>query len=289
VSPAPAAPLPQAFFLPAAPAARAGGQRFCLFHAPASGAARGSVLVLHPFAEELNNTRRLVALQARALAQAGFAVLQIDLFGCGDSSGDFEDAQWDDWLTDAALGRQWLAGQTGGPLWVWGLRAGALLASTLAAQPLEDAEIPPGLLLWQPVPEGQQALQQFLRLHAASQWLGRDAAATDAPARRLQRDESVEIAGYTLTPALARGLQQARLTPCPATGTRRLIWLDTSTQAAPTLSPASERHIGAWRAAGWSVHAEAVAGPAFWQQIGTDDAPRLIAATMAALSHGDPA
>lgn len=282
---APALSLPQAFFLPAAPGTRAGGTRFCLFHAPAAGAARGGVLYLHPFAEELNNTRRLVARQARAMAAAGFAVLQIDLFGCGDSSGSFEDARWDDWLDDARLGCQWLAAQSSGPMWFWGLRTGALLAVALAAEHRQAAYgAAPGLLLWQPVPHGQQALQQFLRLHAASQWLGAGSAATESPAKRLEQGEAVDIAGYTLAPDLARGLQQAHLAPPQTPGTRRLIWLETSTQAEPTLSLAAERQIGAWHTAGWAVEARAVAAPAFWQQIGTEDAPELIAATLAGLT-----
>lgn len=282
---APATPLPEAFFLPAAPDARADGSRFCLFHAPAASAVRGSVLYLHPFGEELNNTRRLVARQARAMAQAGFAVLQIDLFGCGDSPGNLEDARWEDWLDDARLGRQWLETQAGGPMWLWGLRAGALLAASLVAEPSQtpNAKLP-GLLLWQPVPSGQQALQQFLRLHAASQWLGAGTAEAASPAKQLDQGESVDIAGYTLTPELARGLQQARLAPPESPGTQRLIWLDTSSQADPRLSPASERQIDTWRTAGWTVDARAVAAPAFWQQVGTEDAPDLLAATLAAMS-----
>jgi alpha/beta superfamily hydrolase len=40
-------------------------------------------------AEELNKSRHVAAAQARAFAAAGYSVLQIDLYGCGDSSGDF--------------------------------------------------------------------------------------------------------------------------------------------------------------------------------------------------------
>ncbi|PZO19649.1 MAG: hydrolase 2, exosortase A system-associated, partial [Burkholderiales bacterium] len=154
--------LPQAFFLPTPT-----GQRFCLFH-PAQGLRRqGSVLYLHPFAEELNTTRRVVAQQARALAQAGFAVLQIDLKGCGDSEGEFADTTWDAWLEDAQLAHHWLAEHAPGPRWLWGMRGGTLLATALAAR----LSHPTHLLLWQPVINGQQMLQQFLRLHAAGQWL----------------------------------------------------------------------------------------------------------------------
>lgn len=290
----PGAGLPQAFFLPAAPGSRATGQRFCLFHAPA-GTPRGRVLYLHPFAEELNNSRRLVARQARALARAGYAVLQIDLLGCGDSAGAFEDALWSDWQADARLGLDWLAAHASGPVWLWGLRTGALLASDLATDTATraPAEQATGLLLWQPVASGPQALQQFLRLHAASQWLGAGASASasgaDTPAKRLERGEPVEIAGYTLTPALARGLQQARLVPPVASGARRLVWIDTALQPAAAPSPATERQLDAWRAARWSVQARTVTAPAFWQQTGTDDAPDLIAATVSALSAGDAA
>ena len=51
-----------------------GGERFCLFHPPA-GACRGALLYVHPFAEELNRSRRMAALLARALAGAGYGVM----------------------------------------------------------------------------------------------------------------------------------------------------------------------------------------------------------------------
>ena len=50
------------FFLPTTD-----GQRLCIHHSPA-GPARGAVLYLHPWAEEMNKARRVAALQSRALA-----------------------------------------------------------------------------------------------------------------------------------------------------------------------------------------------------------------------------
>ncbi|HEX6736185.1 MAG TPA: hydrolase 2, exosortase A system-associated, partial [Azonexus sp.] len=81
-----------------------GGQRFCLFHPAQDGVAKGAVLYLHPFAEEMNKARRMAALQSRALAAAGYDVLQFDLLGCGDSSGDFADATWPAWREDVLAG-----------------------------------------------------------------------------------------------------------------------------------------------------------------------------------------
>ena len=71
----------EAFFLPAE-----NGYRFCLYTPALGGTEKAALIYIHPFAEELNKTRRMVALQVKALSEAGFTVLQIDLSGCGDSS-----------------------------------------------------------------------------------------------------------------------------------------------------------------------------------------------------------
>ena len=66
----------EAFFLPVT-----GGRLFCLLHRPAGETAiKGAVLYVHPFAEEMNRSRRMAALQAKAMASAGYMVLQVDLF-----------------------------------------------------------------------------------------------------------------------------------------------------------------------------------------------------------------
>ena len=64
---------------------------FALYH-PAAGDARGSVLMLPPFAEEMNMSRRMSYLTGRAFAAAGYDFLSLDLTGTGDSSGDFAGA-----------------------------------------------------------------------------------------------------------------------------------------------------------------------------------------------------
>jgi len=285
--------LPQAFFLPAPE----GGQRFCLFHPPPAGVpARGRVLFCPPFAEELNTTRRAVARQARALAEAGFAVLQIDLLGCGDSSGGFEDASWPAWLADLALAHAWLSQRASGPLWLWGLRAGALLASDLAARLPEPAH----LLLWQPASSGQQQLQQFLRLHTAGQWLAGDVAAhvkkADTPAQQLAQGQPVHIAGYPLSPTLAQGLAAARLQPPASQPPGRIVWLEFTQTAVPAsttptlppdvaaaTSPATQKALAAWQAAGWQVCPRTVSTAAFWQTVEAEAAPDIEVATLSAL------
>lgn len=277
---------PEAFFLPGLH-----GPRYCLFH-PAHGVPRGLVLHVHPFAEELNKTRRMAALQARALAGAGFAVLQIDLLGCGDSAGDFCDARWDTWIQDLLQACGWLTDadprHAALPLWLWGVRAGSLLAAD-AARALDR---PCHLLLWQPAfADGAAQLQQFLRLRLAADMLaapdaaGRSNGAMEALRQQLAQGKTLQIAGYALHPALAAGLKASRLFPPPLReNDRRLVWLETTTATPPSLSPLGTRTLELWRQAGWQTYGEAVHGPAFWQSAEMEEAPLLLSATTTALS-----
>jgi len=238
------------------------------------------VLYLHPFAEELNSTRRIAAQQARALAQAGYAVLQIDLLGCGDSEGDFSEATWAAWLQDGRQAIQWLREHSNGPLWLWGMRCGALLAAELASALAETVH----LLLWQPINSGQQQLQQFLRLHTASQWLEAENSKKQSPAHLLAQGQAVSIAGYTLSPALAGGLSAAKLQPPFNQAAGRLVWLEMSARIGAQFSPAATAHLNTWRQAGWKTEEKMLYGPAFWQMVGLDEAPGLIHATLQALA-----
>ena len=290
---------PDAFFLPTLAAQSSqSDQRFCLFY-PAEcdasgGAARGLVLYIHPFAEEMNKTRRMAALQARALAQAGYAVLQMDLLGCGDSSGDFGDATWQSWVSDVVQGCHWLRMQSNTPgadshqlpLWLWGLRAGCLLAVEAARQLGATCNF----LFWQPPAAGKPLLQQFLRLKVAGDLLGGQAKGVmEGMRQQLAAGSPVEIAGYLLSPRLASGLEQAALVPPAGRGpTQQLEWFELSTREDAGLSPISAGTIVQWRQAGYKVGSHIVRGPAFWQTTEIADAPALIAATTAALV-GTPA
>lgn len=287
---------PDAFFLPATTAP--GGQRFCLYH-PAQGPnPRGLVLYVHPFAEEMNKARRMAALQSRAFAQAGFAVLQIDLYGCGDSSGDFGDASWQAWIADVLQACRWLrerhSGQVDLPMWLWGLRAGCLLAVDAARQLNEPCHF----LFWQAPAAGKLLLQQFLRLKVAGDLMeGQAKGAMHAMRQQLADGAPVEIAGYLLAPALANGMEQALLTPpslvangaavsveASASLAPRLVWLELTTREGASLSPVSSQTLGQWQHAAYLVSSQLVQGPAFWQTTEIEDAPALIQATLSAVT-----
>ena len=269
-----------AFFLRAGPSE----QRFCLFHRPrlgGSASARGAVLYIHPFAEEMNKSRRMAALQSRALAAAGYGVLQLDLRGCGDSSGEFGDARWTDWLDDVERGAQWLRENVAAPLWLWGLRAGCLVASAAAAR---MATTPCHHLFWQAPASGKTLLQQFMRLKLAGDLLGgKSAGVMDETRAALAAGQPVEIGGYMLGADLAQGLEEVRLRPPPAAG--QAIWLELSSRAGAEMLPATRAAMNDWQAAGHRNQAAVVDGPAFWQTQEIEEAPALVQATLTALEQ----
>lgn len=295
---------PEAFFLPGR--APVGGQRFVVLNKPKAGAAlpyQGAVLFVHAFGEEMNKSRRMVALTARALAGAGFVVLQIDLLGCGDSSGDLDQASWDAWLHDVLDGAAWLRRHHPGPLWLWGERSGCLLVAQAARQlqaeaqsqalPLSAPQPAHALhcLFWQPQSNGKLVLQQFLRLKMASQLhKGANKGVTEQLLAELAQGQVVEVAGYRLGPAVAQGLSQATLQQAPPAQGSRLVWLEVSSREPTGLLPASAPVLAQWQAEGHAVTSEAVAGPPFWQTLEIEDAPELVRATVQhLLGQGRPA
>lgn len=275
---------PEAFFLAAG--ADRPGQRMCLFHPAHRVQPQGSVLYVPPFAEEMNKSRRMAALQARAMAQAGFAVLQIDLLGCGDSSGDAGDATWTDWVTDVVAGARWLQERSPAPLWLWGLRAGCLLAADAARRLAHPCHF----LFWSPVVAGKTQWQQFLRLKTAGDMLGGNAkGAGEALRRQLAAGENIEVAGYAISPGLAQGMQEAVLAPpcvVPPEAGHRMEWLELSTREDATLSPVAQKTLEQWRQAGFAVGSRIVQGPSFWQTTEIEDAPELVSASLAAMGSG---
>jgi exosortase A-associated hydrolase 2 len=250
-----------------------GGFRLYLRHAPAQGPIRGTLLLVHAWAEEMNKCRHVMADIGRTLAAEGWATLLVDLLGCGDSSGDFGDAAWSDWIDDAQEGAVWLRQQHPSvPLWLGGLRAGALLAAQAASR----IDAVSGLLFVQPVHQGRQQLQQFLRLAEAARWAGGSAAPSSSELRaHLASGRAVDIAGYRLGPGLADGLASATLAPPADLPPSRLCWIDVSARELAQASPASSALADDWRKAGWSVAHDVVPGPSFWQTSEIEDAPAV--------------
>lgn len=263
---------PQPLFLPVA----GSGQRFCLFHTAATPC-RGALLYVPPFGDEMNKSRRMASLLGRELAQRGIAMLELDLYGCGDSSGDSGDARWEQWLLDLQHASRWLQERTGHAPALLGLRLGALLA-------LEHLAYAPGtpVLLWQPVLDGSSFLTQLLRLRMAGSMLEQSDTpreSTSTLRRRLLDGEAMEIGGYLITPELAHALESRRL-PELARPDSPLYWFDIG-QPGRTWNPAALTVQQGWEARGVNVCAQLVDGAQFWATQEIAVCPALLEASAA--------
>lgn len=247
----------------------------------------GDLLFVPPFAEEMNRSRAMVALQARALAALGIGTLVLDLHGTGDSEGDFVDASWATWLADLQCGVHWLRTQGQGCSTLWGLRLGAVLASQLAHE-VGGIE---RLLLWQPVFDGKQFYTQFLRIRIAAEMAQADRIKTTGELRqRSAAGEAIEVSGYRVGPELAREIDTAVFEAGAAGSTPAIDWFDVLASAEDTMPPAAQQRVERLRGDGVALHVTTSVGPPFWQVHERELAPALIEATTArAATWGAPA
>ncbi len=243
----------------------AGSRCLAVQHRPVQ-AVKGALLMFPALAEELNKTRRATTLAAQAMARLGWAVLQVDWLGTGDSDGDFGDARWATWLAQAAEARTWWAEQhPGRPLLAWGVRGGCLMASALDRMQPWD-----GQLWWQPVSQGRAHWQHWLRLKLAAEF-GQTSPRTDLNSLKAAtgRGEPVDIAGYAFAAEWVEGLLASELAPPHGP----CLWLEASSDPAAPLSPGTHTLVQRWADA--PLQARAVHDRAPWASQELEDGAAL--------------
>jgi exosortase A-associated hydrolase 2 len=280
-----ALPPAEAFFLPAA-----AGRRYCLYHRPPSGQkCRGALIYIHPFAEEMNKSRRMAAMQARAFANAGFGVLQMDLFGCGDSDGEFNQAHWDIWKQDLLFAWDWLENRAAVQINLWGLRLGALLALDFARSSKKPID---KVILWQPVINGTSFLNQFLRLRMASEMLASATGSEKTTGTSILRDclangQILEVAGYELAPGLAAAIDSLKLAEF-FVAKSALHWFEIVAEPGRAMTPAGVNAISQWQRNGADPYVHLIACAPFWATQEIAECPELISATLTVLAATVP-
>ena len=174
------------------------GEMQCLVYSGEVGSASWIVHV-SPFAEELNNTRRLVSEAARAMAAAGHTVVVADMTGTGENSQDFVDANWSAWKGDLTVLLDWAQVQGATQIVLWGIRSGCLLAAEMAS--MSDKNIA-GLLFWQPELSGGKIVSGFLRLGAVASNLRGGKDSVERFRKDLRKGNVVNVLGYSVSPLL---------------------------------------------------------------------------------------
>jgi exosortase A-associated hydrolase 2 len=261
--------LPISFFLPGA-----NGNLFAMYYPPAGLAGKGEdVLYVHPFASEMFASRNLIAALCRELARRGFGVLTVDLYGCGDSSGDFGEARWEIWREDLRSAVRWLQERGREQLSFWGLRLGALQVMDFAAQSRDSYQ---RLVLWQPVLSGETMLTQFLHMNADETYGGNQVRQLTDPAQRklLPLGQRIEVAGYELSAELMRSMDRERLAPLGKLVRAPIHWMEIGSDDA--MQAESVRVIRQWQDSGVAVSTYKVSAVPFWFSAHSMDAAPLV-------------
>lgn len=247
-----------------------------LFHPAPTTSIQGVILHFPAFAEEMNKSRAMVVAQARSMADEGYIVLLPDYFGTGDSSGDFSEASWQDWLEDMRYCLSWLKNQYDAQLTLWGLRLGALMALELASEETTNIS---RLLLWNPVLQGEQFMAQFLRLRLANSMMYGGAKEKVADLKQyLDKDGVLEIAGYQLSAALFQQVNAIKAKTFTLPSVTDILWTDVAGTMKPLAVPA-QALVDQWRIAGIDVDVKQVEGAQFWNTQEISRADQLIEAT----------
>lgn len=254
------------------------GALFCSFY-PAYGKKTGHAILHVPaFAEEMNKSRRMVALQAQAFSEQGLDVLVMDLFGTGDSAGDFSEATWPIWQENIGTAIEWLKAQGSQAVSLWGLRLGALLAMAFAnhsASPIER------LIAWHPVHSGDVYVTQFLRLRVAAAIMDNNAPPekTSELKQRLLAGYPVEVAGYLLNPQLIAPLLTLRTEQLNLQSVKKLALFEMAASEDTPHAISNTQFLSALQQQHIPATLKKVVGNAFWASQEITEAPGLITAS----------
>lgn len=139
---------------------------FGVLHEPGKRSRGTGYVLCYPFAEERLWAQRVYVDFARELSRRGNPVLRFDFMGTGDSEGKFEDADVETFLSDIGCAMRTLNSKISGlnDVGLIGLRFGA----TLAALATERSDVS-RLVLWDPIIDGNQYMQEILRSNLMTQ------------------------------------------------------------------------------------------------------------------------
>ena len=164
---------------------------------------RSRILVLSPIGAERERAHRTIVDTARSLARSGHEVLRFDPRGVGESEGAFESCTFGTWKADAeGVVRAMQVEADGPPIVLLGIRAGALIASSLFAEGFGD-----GLLVMAGA-DGTALLRDAARRALAAELVqstaqgGMQHATPRSALAEVHAGRDAFVDGYRWTPAL---------------------------------------------------------------------------------------
>jgi len=243
------------------------------------------VLIVPPFAEEMNKTRKMLTDVGQALQARGVATVVVDPYGTGDSEGEFQDATCACWIQDLAHAASWAADE-GWPIeGLLCVRLGCVLGAQVAQEALRGVQ---RTVFWQPVIDGDRFLAQFLRLRVAASMMEAARESVSQLRQTLREGRCVEVAGYELSPQLAAELERLRLADGLRTHLGLLHWMEVTRDLQAGTGVASETCLGVARSRRLETTVRTVTGEPFWASTEIVRIPELIESTVEALTGMSP-
>ena len=223
------------------------GKIYAIYYSPTGNKKpNANVIIVSPFAEELNKSRKAISEFSRACAEINIGVLVIDLLGTGESEGDFRDAHWGKWKANIFSAYQWLRQRDAGSISCVGIRTGAILL--LDAINSNDYELSK-IIFWQPVVSGGVFLKQFLRLNLAADMMGAGLGKVTIQSLRdiLASGKNVEVAGYELSSKLFHELDSLSLNNLVPPSRTQVRWFEIVSEKFQDVSPKKQQLVNRWR------------------------------------------
>jgi pimeloyl-ACP methyl ester carboxylesterase len=217
---------------------------FGCYHAPRSSPARDCGVVLcYPMGQEYINSHRAIHQLAVRLSTEGFASLRFDFYGCGDSSGDCEQGQIDQWLTDLSTAVDEIRKRSGfEKICLVGLRLGGTLAAIAGAQ---SGDID-GMVLWDAVIDGRPYVRELLAFAKLK--------------HRITGESHTEIAGFPLTHSMYTDLEHIDLLTIQNKLANNILLIESREEAA---EERFQRHL---KSVGTHIAHRYLPGPQIWRE-----------------------
>ncbi len=206
---------------------------------------QAQLIFIPPFAEEANKSRHILSAFGRHLANLKIQTTIIDLYGCGDSEGDLDQASIEIWHQDITNTINHICKDSDNTtLILGGLRLGATIAASYPGLANHSHSLKQ-LLLWQPIVDGANYMKQFIRLKLAESITSgknnNETTSTTQIIESILEGNTQEIAGYPLNKKLLNDINNLKLNKLDLGTKTNIVDINTSGNTSPSFSKLIEQ------------------------------------------------
>lgn len=199
-------------------------QLFGCYHEPKSGPSRDcGVVFCYPMGHEYIQFHRVYRQLAIQLSNVGIPVLRFDYYGCGDSGGNCEQGQISQWLSDVStaideMRRRYCVER----ICLVGLRLGGTL-SVMVGAGREDID---GMILWDPVVEGERDIRELESSH-----LDMLRYAHVKTNQHISDNKHLEILGFPMTDSMIADIKNIDVLTTQQRPARNILMIESNEKA----------------------------------------------------------